>query len=71
MNETKLVIEMKSDDGQMHIVIKGDPIILTKMIATAMQARQDIAAAMIASVVDFCQREGFDCGDMSRMVKLG
>lgn len=57
-------------DSTLKVIVKGDPVLLTKMIRTAMQSRQDVAAAFIASVVDYAKEEGFDCGELSQMVKF-
>lgn len=47
-----------TNTDEMHFVLKGDPVILTKAIRTVMQARQDFAAAMMAVVIDYCLQEG-------------
>lgn len=65
----QLIIEEKPNE-QMHFVLKGNPVTVAKMISTVMRHKQDIAAAMIASVVEYCHEEGFDCGDLEHMVKF-
>jgi len=59
-----------TNDDELRFIIKGDPVILTKAIRTVMQARQDIAAAMMAAVIDYCNQEGIDCGQLKHMVKF-
>lgn len=53
----------------MNLKLKGDPVIVTKMIATAMRHSIQIAAIMIAPVIEYCEQEGFDCGDLKNMAK--
>lgn len=57
-------------DSTLRVIVKGDPVLLTQMIRTAMQSRQDVAAAFIASVVDYANEQGFDCGQLGQMVKF-
>jgi hypothetical protein len=59
-----------TQDEEMRFQLKGDPVLLTKAIRTVMQARQEIAAAMIAAVIDYCKEMGIDCGDLKYMVKF-
>jgi hypothetical protein len=54
---------------QMNLKMKGDPATLAKMIANVMKYRQDIAAAFIACVIEYSAKEGFDCGELKKMVK--
>jgi hypothetical protein len=54
---------------QMNLKMKGDPAMLAKMVANVMKHRQDIAAALIAPVIEYCRNEGFDCGQLKDMVK--
>jgi len=51
--------------------LRGDPVLLTKALRTVMQARQEIAAAIISAVIDYCLHEGIDCGQLKHMVKVG
>jgi len=60
--------KLSNGSDEMRFQMKGDPILLAKAIRTVMQARQDIAAAIMAAVIDYCQQEGIDCGELSKMV---
>lgn len=64
-----LHIELLPGD-QMNFKIKGDPIVVAKMISTVMRHKQEIAAAIIAPVIEYCQAEGIDCGKLKDMVKF-
>jgi hypothetical protein len=73
MYEERLEIFLEPDksginDALLRIRINGDPLLICKMLRTAMQSRQDIAAAFIAAVVDYAQQEGFWAGDLENMV---
>lgn len=59
-----------TDHDEMRFQLKGDPVILTKALRTVMQARQDLAAAMMAAVIDYCNQENIDCGELKHMVKF-
>lgn len=69
MDSPLLHVELFPND-KMNFKIKGDPVLVAKMVRTAMQHSQEIAAAMIACVVDYCLEEHIDCGDMQYMVKF-
>lgn len=58
------------ENGQLRLQIKGDPVDLAKMIRTGMEARQDIAAMFIVSVVEYAKTQGFDSGDLSKMAYI-
>lgn len=69
-DKPELHLFLRGGEKEMRIVIKGDPKVITKMIRTAMQARQDIAAAFIVAVVDYATQEGFDSGDLGTMAYI-
>ena len=54
----------------MNIKLSGDPVIVSKMIATAMNARQDIAAAMIAGVMSWADENGIPRDQLGNMIKF-
>jgi len=62
-----LHVEMTSP-AEMNFKIEGDPVIVSKMITKAMEQKQDIAAAMMAAVIFFCNGQGIDCGELKDMV---
>lgn len=64
-----LHIELIKED-QMNIKLQGDPVIVAKMIATAMDSRQDIAAAMIAGVMAWCKGNNINPDNLKNMVKF-
>jgi hypothetical protein len=55
---------------QMNFRISGDPVIVCKMIRTAMDAKQEIAAAMIAAVCDYADANGIPRDQIGNMVKF-
>jgi hypothetical protein len=59
-----------TDQDEMRFQLKGDPVLLTKAIRTVKQAKQEIAAAMMAAVIDYCNQEKIDCGELKNMVKF-
>lgn len=72
MDETLLHIELlpfPSAKRNCNIKLKGDPVIVTKMIATAMDARTDIAAAMIAAVMLWADQNSIPHDKLGEMVK--
>jgi hypothetical protein len=69
-NDTYAMLHIEQMPGeQMNLKLKGDPAVIAKMVATAMRHSQTIAAAIIAPVIEYCQQEGFHCGDLEKMVK--
>lgn len=76
MTETILHVEFlegKAVGGHadsMNIKMVGDPVLLSKMIATAMDSRQDICAAMIAGVLSWCKENNINPDDLKKMVKF-
>ncbi len=68
--ETPLLhIELLPGD-QMNFKIKGDPVIVCKMIRTAMDANQEIAAAMIAAVCDWADANKIPRDQIGKLVKF-
>lgn len=59
-----------TDDDEMRFQMKGDTLLLCKAIRTIMQNRQEFAAAFMAAVIDYCNQEGIDCGELKYMVKF-
>lgn len=57
-------------DDSMNIKMSGDPVLLSKMIATAMDARQDICAAMIAGVLSWCKENNINPDTLKDIVKF-
>jgi hypothetical protein len=43
---------------------------IAKMVSTAMRYNQEICAALIAPVIEWCQENDVDCGDLKEMVKF-
>lgn len=62
-------VEMVAQD-QMNIKLEGDPVIVSKMIAQAMNAKQDICAAMIAAVFTWADENGIPRAALQNMVKF-
>lgn len=58
-----------TDYDEMRFQMKGDTVLLCKAIRTIMQERQEFAAAFMAAVIDYCNEEGIDCGQLKHMVK--
>ena len=69
MDNPLLHVEMLPGE-QMNFKIKGDPVIVCSMIATAMDARQDIAATMIAAVMDWADRHNIPRDQLGTMIKF-
>ena len=67
MEKALLYIE-ELPNGHMNLKLKGDPKTVAKMVANAMKVNQEIAAAMIAPVIEYANNEGFDCGELKKMV---
>ena len=63
-----LHVEMIAED-QMSIKLHGDPVIVAKMIATAMEAKAEICAAMIAAVFSWADEKGITKVQLQYMVK--
>jgi len=55
---------------QMRIILKGDPVLISKMISTAMDSRQDICAAMIAGVCAWFEKNNMPISEIGNMVKF-
>jgi hypothetical protein len=64
-----LHIEQKPGE-QMNLKLKGDPVMVAKMVSTAMRYSTEICAAMIAPVVEWCIENNIDCGDLKEMIKF-
>jgi len=64
-----LHVEM-TGEKEMNFKIEGDPVIVCKMICNAMKAKQDIAAAMIAAVIQFADQSGIPREAIGSMVKF-
>lgn len=65
-----LHLELDESHNQFNLILKGDPVIVTKMILQGMDAKQDICAAFIAAVVHWCQDNNVDPGELKNMVKF-
>jgi hypothetical protein len=52
----------------MNFKIKGDPVLVSKMIATAMYNRTDIAATMIAAVIAWADGNNIPRQKLSEMI---
>lgn len=69
--ETKALLHIEMiTDHQMNFKIQGDTVIVCKMICNAMLNRQDIAAAMIAAVMDWADRQGIPRDQLGNMIKF-
>jgi len=64
-----LHVEMIAED-LMEIKLHGDPVIVAKMIATAMDAKTEICAAMIAAVFSWTDENQIPRDQLQYMVKL-
>ena len=64
-----LHVEM-TGQAEMNCKLTGDPVIVSKMIANAMNARQDIAAAMIAAVISWADMNGIPREAIGNMVQF-
>lgn len=52
----------------MHFQLKGNPVILCKLIAQAMEQNQEIAAAMIAAVMAWADKNDIPRDQLGSMV---
>jgi hypothetical protein len=64
-----LHIEQKPGE-QMNLKLKGDPVMIAKMVSTAMRYNQEICAMMIAPVIEWCTENDVDCGELKEMIKF-
>jgi len=64
-----LHVEMITDK-EMNVKLSGDPVIVAKMIANAMDARVDIAAAMVAAVFSWADQNDIPRDQLERMIKF-
>lgn len=55
---------------RLHIVLQGSPVLICKGISAAMAQKQDICAAIIAGVVDWCKKNDVYPGDLGGMVQF-
>jgi len=62
-----LHVEMTSPK-EMNIKLQGDPVIVCKMICNAMNTKPDIAAAMIAAVIQYADQNGIPREAIGNMV---
>ena len=61
--------EMIGEDN-MNFKLQGDPVIVSKMIRNAMEAKQDICAAMIAAVMSWAKDHNIEPQQLAEMVKF-
>lgn len=69
MPNEMLLVQIVSSSN-MNVKLKGDPATVTQMLRTAMDARQDIAAAFMAAVIHYAHGQGWDCGELEKMVSI-
>ena len=55
---------------KMNLALHGSPVLICKGIRGAMEAKQEICAAFIAGVVDWCKHHGVDPGELKNMVSF-
>lgn len=65
-----LLIDLPTGKKEMHLKTEGNPVVLAKMIAKAMDAKQEICAAFIAGIVFWCNENNVDLKDLKAMVKF-
>jgi len=71
INELPLLhMELDATHTQFNLKLKGDPVIVSKMIMKGMETKQDICAAFIAAVVFWCKENNIDPGELKNMVKF-
>lgn len=76
MQEAVLHLELKEGialgghPDSMRAILKGNPVMVAKMIAHAMDGKQEIAAAVIAGVLSWCQENGINPDNLKNMVKF-
>lgn len=59
-----------TNQDEMRFQMTGDPVLLSKALRTVMQHNQGIAAALMAAVIDYCNAEGIDCGQLKDMIRF-
>lgn len=59
-----------TSDQKLRVQLIGDPVLIAKAIRAAMDARQDICAAYLAGVIDWCIANNIDCGNLRKMIKF-
>lgn len=69
MSNSLLHVELLPNE-EMNLKLIGDPVIVCKMIANAMDARQEIAAAMIAAVMFYADNNEIPRNELGNMVKF-
>jgi hypothetical protein len=69
MANEMLLVQLVSNSN-MNVKLNGDPATVAQMLRTAMEARQDIAAAFMAAVIHYAHAQGWDCGELEKMVSI-
>lgn len=67
MEETLLHIELLENE-QMNFKMKGDPVMICKMVANVMKSRQDIAAVFLIAVIDYLDNKDFSKEQIVKMI---
>jgi len=69
-DSASLLLDLPAGAEEMRLKFTGNPVVLSKMIAKGMQQKQEIAAAVVAGVLHWCELEGINPDDLKGMVQF-